>query len=277
MRMNDISVDPDFQFLLNSSNIICIGGADGLAKLINPKFIQVTGWTEDDILGKSFIHLLHPDDVETTKAALTSIADSSKPIHVESKIRCKDDSFRWFSWNIIKKNQLFYCIATDITDQLAKEEELSKNKLTSIDYKKILETVFDQIVVTDPDGIVLFANGAIEAITGFSKSEVLGSKAGTYWGKQMNTEYYEHLWSVIKNEKKIFYGRLTNKRNNGELYEAEIKIFPVLTEDNEIEYFVSVERDISKESELEKLTQITIDRELRMSELKEELKKIKNN
>lgn len=274
--MKNADGDLDYNFILNSQNILCIGGTDGLVKLVNPRFIEITGWKEEELLGKSFLDLLHPDELERTKVAIATMADTTSPIHVESKIRCKDDSYRWFSWNVTKKGAYFYGLATDITQQKEKEEELVQNKQSQIDYQKILESVFDQIVITDPEGVILFVNGAVEAITGFSKGEILGTKAGKHWGGYMDHEFYERLWKTIKGDKEAFMGKITNKRKTGELYEAEIRIIPVLTEDKEIQYFVGVERDISKEAELAKLTDIVITREVRMAELKGEIEKMKD-
>jgi hypothetical protein len=90
----------------------------------------------------------------------------------------------------------------------------------------------------------------------------------------MNESFYDVLWVTIKENKKTFASKLTNKRKNGEPYVAEIRIVPILTSDNQIQYFVGVERDISIEDELDKLTKITISREVRMSELKEEMRKV---
>lgn len=275
--MTEAENNLDYQFLFSSSNILCIGGMDGLVKLINPRFTEVTGWTEEDLLGKSFLDLMHPDDLEQTKSAMLTTPETITPAHSETKLRCKDGSYRWLSWNTTKKGNLFYCLATDITKQKHKEEEIQKNKQSQIDYQKILECVFDQIVITDIEGIILFVNGAVEETTGYSKSELLGSKAGKHWGGNMGGNFYEHLWTTIKGEKKQFTGKLTNKRKNGEMYDAEVRITPVLTHDNQIQYFVGVERDISKENELKKLTQMAVSREIRMSEIKEEMKKMKDN
>lgn len=109
----------------------------------------------------------------------------------------------------------------------------------------------DHIVVTDPDGKIIFANQGVERITGYSPEEVIG-KTPRLWGGQMSQEFYEKLWHTIKDEKKIFTGEITNKRKNGELYEAAASITPVLDAKGNVQFFVGVERDITEQKRLDR-------------------------
>lgn len=101
-------------------------------------------------------------------------------------------------------------------------------------------------VITDPDGIVLYANDAVETTTGFSPKEIYG-QTPRLWGRQMDREFYERLWKTIKIDKKSFAGEIVNKRKNGEQYIVEGGIFPLLGEDGQVEFFVGIERDVTEE------------------------------
>ncbi|MDD4761649.1 MAG: ATP-binding protein [Candidatus Pacebacteria bacterium] len=111
----------------------------------------------------------------------------------------------------------------------------------------------DHIIITDKDAVIIYANLAMEKITGFSKEEVIGKKAGSkgLWGGYMPPDFYKKMWHMIKEEKKIFTGVVQNRRKNGEIYEADVSIAPVLDENGEVKYFVGIERDITKEKEIE--------------------------
>ena len=116
-------------------------------------------------------------------------------------------------------------------------------------YKLALDSVSDHVVITDPDGIILYANPTVERITGFSHQAIVGKKAGdaTLWGGLMPKEFYKQLWDTIKIEKKTFAGGVKNKRKNGEIYHAQVKISPILNKHQELVYFVGIERDITEE------------------------------
>lgn len=118
-------------------------------------------------------------------------------------------------------------------------------------YKLSMDNAFAHIVITDKNGIILYANKAAEEITNYNKNEIIGNTPAL-WGKQMSPSFYENFWKTIKKEKKNFAGEITNKRKNGEIYQAEIRVSPVLDNNGEVEFFVALERDITKEKQIEK-------------------------
>jgi len=116
-----------------------------------------------------------------------------------------------------------------------------------------VDNASDHIVITNPNGIVLYANKAVEKITGFSKEEIIGEKVGdgSNWGKQMDGKFYKRFWKRIKEDKKSFSGELTNKRKNGEIYNAEAHVSPILNNEGDVIFFVGIERDITKAKEID--------------------------
>ena len=120
-------------------------------------------------------------------------------------------------------------------------------------FKLAVENASDHIVITDPDGITLFANAAVAKITGYSKEEVIGTKAGKLWSLPMGKEFYTKFWDVIKNQKTTFEGEIQNKRKNGEKYYAQVTISPILNDKGEVEFFVGIEKDITKSKEIDKV------------------------
>lgn len=131
-------------------------------------------------------------------------------------------------------------------------ESLNKKTIELEKYLLAVETAGDQIVISDPEGIVIYANPAAEKLTGYPLGEVIGKKAGALWGGYMAKVYYENLWRTIKSEKKVFIGRMKNKNKAGEFYYVDIKISPILDGKGEVKFFVSVERDASREFLIEK-------------------------
>lgn len=139
--------------------------------------------------------------------------------------------------------------------------EVKKEKDTNIKQAKELEkyllaveNVSEHIVITDSEGMILYANAAAEKITGFKREELIGKKAGTkeLWGGQMKKSFYEKLWHKIKVEKKVFSGEVNNKRRNGEHYLSLATIAPILINDK-VTFFVGIERDITKEREVDRM------------------------
>ncbi|XOU94984.1 MAG: ATP-binding protein [Candidatus Kerfeldbacteria bacterium] len=142
-------------------------------------------------------------------------------------------------------------ILEDVEEEKTKSEELAddlKKFQLAVDYAS------DHIVITDVDGIILYANKAVEKITGFTRAEVVGKKAGAkdLWGGLMSKDFYEKFWKTIKIEKKTFSGLVNNIRKNGEKYIAYGSISPVLDDLRNVQFFVGIERDVTKEQQIDK-------------------------
>lgn len=147
-------------------------------------------------------------------------------------------------------------VAKDRLKTLSENLEKQVNKKTA-DLKKFklaVENASDHIIITDPDGIILYLNKAAERITQFSIKESIGKKSGTkkLWGGLMSKLFYENLWKIIKEDKNTFIGEIKNRRKDGEEYIAAVSISPILDKNDDIIFFVGIERDITKEKEIDK-------------------------
>jgi len=135
------------------------------------------------------------------------------------------------------------------------EAEKAKTELLARDLEKFklaVDNASDHIVITDPEGIVLYGNKAIEKITGYKVEDALGKKAAALWKAPMPHEYYVKMWDTIKNKKQTFIGELQNRRKNGEIYDTKVSISPVLDNQGEIVFFVGLERDITHEKQIDR-------------------------
>lgn len=118
-------------------------------------------------------------------------------------------------------------------------------------FKLAAEYASDHIILTNREGVILYANTAAEKITGYTRKELIGARP-SLWGNRMPPEFYQKLWRTIKDEKKVFMGEIENRRKNGELYTAYITITPVV-ENGIVNFFVGIERDITEEKIKEKM------------------------
>ncbi|MFA6475722.1 MAG: PAS domain S-box protein [Patescibacteria group bacterium] len=158
----------------------------------------------------------------------------------------------------------------NILDDVEREKEKSTKLAEELQkFKLAVDNASDYIIITDPEGTVLYVNKAVERVTGYTPKEVINKKAGTLWHSPMPQKFYEKFWDTIKNKKKVFIGELTNKRKNGELYQAEISIAPILDDNTDIKFYLGIERDISERKIAEKQINQTL-KELAADKAKDE-------
>jgi len=144
----------------------------------------------------------------------------------------------------------------DTFNSLQAELQLKKYVSSETDsFKLAVNNVGSMIVITDIEGLILYTNQATEKITGYKLYELLGKKAGNKdnWGGQMDISLYERMWKTIKTERRDFYTEINNKRKNGEQYVSALKISPIITKQNELIGFISIEDDITLRVKAEEL------------------------
>ncbi|PWB39136.1 MAG: hypothetical protein C3F02_00765 [Parcubacteria group bacterium] len=148
-----------------------------------------------------------------------------------------------------KLETLYRGLEKKVRERTAKYVEVAKDLEK---FKLAVADASDHIVITDEDGLILYANKAVERITGFKPNDVIGKKAGAkdLWGGLMSQDFYKKLWQTIKSQKRTFSGEINNRRKNGEHYIALASISPVLDEKKRVKFFVGIEQDITSEKKI---------------------------
>lgn len=142
----------------------------------------------------------------------------------------------------------------NILEDINKEKQQSQKQAETLrKFQAAVEQSTELTIFTDPDGIVLWGNNAIDHITGFTIKETVGRKAGVLWGKLMDKEWYQELWKTIKIDKKVFNKEILNHRKNGERFTSLLTIYPLLDSEGNVQFFVGTQRDVTKEKEVDRM------------------------
>jgi PAS domain S-box-containing protein len=104
----------------------------------------------------------------------------------------------------------------------------------------VFEKMLEQVIITDAQGIILYTNDVVETITGYKPKEIIGNKP-SLWGNQMPKKFYERMWDIIKNQKRSLQVAVKNKRKDGTTYHAELRISPILDNDNNVRFYIGIE------------------------------------
>jgi len=224
----------------------------GKILFINKPAAEMLGYEQDTVAGKKLV-----DVVKILNNERIALLRSLRPAELARKtlkrqrgeyyyVRSNGSSFPTSITvtPVIIASKLIGTIEVfrDITRERKNEQDLQKFHLA-------VDGASDHIVITNFDGIIVYMNSAAEKITGFSKTEALGKKAGSkeLWGGMMDSGFYKIFWKTIKVGKKVFIGIIKNKRKNGEIYDAAVNVSPILDKHGNVQFFVGIERDVSKE------------------------------
>lgn len=233
--------------------------AISISRAITAPIKELTAFANTIAAGRTqkSIVVTSEDEIGTLGKAFNSMSERLQDFYATLEQKVEDRTKELAEKNEEAKNseRAALNIAADLKieeEKLAREKERAETLANDLKkFKLALDNTSDQVVITDQGGIVVYANAAVEKITGYKPEEALGKKSGALWKLPMPREYYEHLWHTIKDQKKTFLGEIQNRRKNGEVYTAIINISPVLDENEKIIFFVGLERDISREKEID--------------------------
>jgi PAS domain S-box-containing protein len=127
----------------------------------------------------------------------------------------------------------------DVTES---RRELERVQLLST----VVEQTADAVVVTNSRGIVEYVNPAVERITGFSPSDMIGKTPQVLKSGLHSDEFYAQMWATLRRGE-VFRGTLINrKKADREVYYSEQTITPILDAAGRTAHFVSVGKDLTE-------------------------------
>ena len=127
-------------------------------------------------------------------------------------------------------------------------------------FRALAEETADHILITDPDGTILYVNSAFETVTGYSREEVLGKTPCILKSGKHEQSFYENLWQTVLSGE-MFQGNFINKKKDGSFYTEEKTITPIKDTDGQITHLISTGKDVTEwveEDTREKRAQIRL-------------------
>ena len=234
-----------------SSDLILTFDINGKLNYLSPVVEKITGYSAEEVLRKNFWEFIAPEFVETTienfKKGVAGediplyeielIHKSGRRIPMELNVTSLFDA----NGNVIGR----LAVARDITDRKAAEKDLLLRD-------KALNATASAIVITDMDGIFEWVNEAFTKLSGYSKEEAVGKRAGELIdsGKQ-DKSFYEEMDKTLRSGQ-VWRGELIDKRKDGTLYEIEEIITPVTGQNGKVEHLIGIMTDIAERKAAER-------------------------
>jgi PAS domain S-box-containing protein len=111
-----------------SPDLIAVADFDGHFTRVNPAAEQVLGYTEEELLARPYLDLVHPDDREKTAAEAAAISQGETTMSFENRFVRKDGSHRVLEWTTtpVVEDRVMYGMARDVTERREAETELER-------------------------------------------------------------------------------------------------------------------------------------------------------
>ncbi|MDD4205707.1 MAG: PAS domain S-box protein [Candidatus Delongbacteria bacterium] len=269
----------------NSHDIIYTLSSEGIFTFVSPAWTRLLGHPTEQVLNHSFQPFVHPEDLPACMKFLQSMF-SAKPENsvIDYRVKHSDGSWRWHSTKAVSLRDNsgnisgFLGIARDISDIKMVESTLieSEEKFKSaVNQMKLGMAVHEMIFNKNGDPVdyrFTEVNPEFEKMTGLKKNELIGRtcldvlpKTEKFWigtygkvtkeGVSVTFENYASLlkkwfrvyaYKTRENEFAVVFDNITERKKNEEALNLKIK-------------------------ELNEMNSVMVGREIKMTELKEEI------
>ncbi len=222
-----ISLDHEGQLnALDHSNIKAEFYIDGTIINCNNKFLDIYGYSLNDITHKKIYHFIYNKEVSNFRKTWEKIAKGI-PYEGQLQIHPKSSEEKWVQGSFSAVKDMYGAVskiifvANEITMQKLMEKEIEKVKIRN---EKILEGALDAIISISEEGKIEFFNKAAEILFDYKKEEVIGKNLKML----IPFEHAEKHEDYLKNYLKSNIPKMIGTRNEIKIKNKSGEEIPVL-------------------------------------------------
>jgi PAS domain S-box-containing protein len=123
-------------FFDTSVDMLCIANYEGYFVDINPAFINLLGYSKEELLSKKINDFVFDYDKDATQNIRSGIHENNKLLNFQNRYVNKHGDVVWLSWSAVPVDteKLVYAIARDVTEEinLKNKHKLEFTKLKSV-------------------------------------------------------------------------------------------------------------------------------------------------
>jgi PAS domain S-box-containing protein len=225
----------DYRFLAKDGRIVWIHGEVTVARdeQGRPSFLQGIGYEITELkLAEEVLRRSSEELDALVKARTEEITEANKSLHSEISLRTRI------------------------------EEDMRRNLKELADVKAALDE-HAIVAITNPQGIITYANDKFCAISKYPREELIGQDHRVVNSGFHSKEFMRDLWRTI-GQGKVWKGEILNRAKDGSVYWVETTIVPFIGSDGKPMQYVAIRADITERKRAQE----------RQNELMGELKEI---
>jgi diguanylate cyclase (GGDEF)-like protein/PAS domain S-box-containing protein len=224
---------------------------DGKIFDMNPKFEEIFGYNLKEWRGKHYLNLPIVPLKERNLVEHhfeSNLQGTGKSSVLVKRIKSTgDDGTFLVSYSPIKKHGetvAMYILLQEVTDEVELKESLRNTRHILESYKRAISKAA-MVLMTNPRGVIIYANDLFEEITGFQNHEMMGKHISTLQVDRYNDFNIKRMWRDVMKDK-MWRGELKNRARNGTFYWGDTTIIPLYNELQDIENVLIIQFDITE-------------------------------
>ncbi len=252
-------------------------------------------YTAEDVIGRNARMLHTPEDVASgaVTAMFATVLETGVAEGEFERVR-KDGSRYWANVVVTLRNDAagnpigYLLMSNDISERKQAEEQA---RTTSLYARNLIEATLDPLVTISPEGKITDANEAMAHITGVPREKLVGTdfsdcftepgKAREGYQQAFAKGFVTDLPLTIRHRDRTLTEVLYNASVYKDTHGSVLGVFAVgrdITGQRRAEAEIAEQRrkELDRLAELERFQRLTVGRELKMIELKKEIKELQS-
>jgi PAS domain S-box-containing protein len=194
----------------NAAELIAMVDRDGRWLYASPSYGRILD-AADLEPGVDAFRRVHPDDADQARIAVMRSTATGEAREIPLRLVDREGRIRQFRTRVKAAGDgSLVLISHDVTDLRENEEKL-------LLAAHALEGMTEAILITAADGTVVTVNKAFCDITGYTRTDVLGSPETAIRNALQPPEFYEELHAIVARDG-YWSGTTWAKRKNGSVY-----------------------------------------------------------
>ncbi|WP_303968510.1 bifunctional diguanylate cyclase/phosphodiesterase [Sporosarcina ureae] len=262
MPLHTPSISPYLSTLLDEKFCISLIDLSGRLTYVNQNFCELTGYDEDELIGRTWGKLNRGISTEDTLYMLAEHFMHDTVYQEAIQIFSKSGTVHWLDITIVP----IYDTAGNLTNYLSLDIDVTGSKLVSNEYAKTrtdlqnFKYALDEsavVVITNPQGVITYVNNRFCTLSEYSRKELIGKTHRVVNSGTHPKCFFANMWETIQSGQ-VWRGIIRNKSKSGNLYWVHTTIVPFIGSDGKPFQYISIRQDVTLQMEAEKSLELAL-------------------
>jgi PAS domain S-box-containing protein len=265
----------------NMLDAVLVTGSDGIIETANPAATSLTGYSENELVGRNISSIVIYGKLEYTEPLQTGPESAKQKVPRQGIILSREGDtipVSWTTGSIYSKNgkQMGYVVVIqDMRDALklleaehrvklvseqvrlerGRREVLQKSSIELRNLSTFLESVIENIAaplwIKDRDLRYVYINDTFSELTGYSREDIRGRTDEELYWRDSAALFKAKEKEILESGDAILVDNLPLRDHAGKPHTARLTAAPVKNEAGEVEFLVGIISDITAERQLE--------------------------
>lgn len=201
---------------------------DGICLNVNERWCEITGLSMEKAIGNNWGESLHPADKHLVYHTWEEAVQNQNHFQLEYRFQKRDGSTTWVYGQATPE----FDESENLVSYVGTITDISERKHTEQEFRGLMESAPDAMVIVDIKGVISRINQQTEAMFGYPRDELIGKNVETLIPLRFRKYHNKNIANFVDNVRIRAMGaglELYGLRKDGSEFPVEISLGPIET------------------------------------------------